>query len=88
MSSKKLINTGKLRNFLSDAMVKMEAGEMTAEDVGALAKLAGQINESLYAEIRFQRLQLELKREVGKFGELIIGDDEGNEKVRNPPEEK
>jgi len=86
--ARQLVSTGKLRTFLSDALVKMDAGEMTAEDVSAMAKLAGQINESLYAEIRFQRLQLELKREVGKFGELIIGDTDGNEKVRNPPEEK
>jgi hypothetical protein len=86
--SQKLTNTGRIRAFLSEAMVKIAAGEMTAEDAGTIAKLAGQVNESLYAEIRHQRLQLELKREVGKFGELVIGDGEGNEKVRNPPEEK
>lgn len=86
--SRKLNTTGSIRAFLSEAMVKVISGEMTAEEAGTIAKLAGQVNESLYAEIRHQRLQLELKREVGKFGQLIVGDDEGNQTVANPPENR
>jgi hypothetical protein len=39
-------------------------------------KLAAQVNESLYAEVKVARIQLELGREVTKFGGLQLGEDE------------
>jgi hypothetical protein len=80
--TQKIRKTGNLRAFLSDAMVKVVSGEMKPEQAQTVAKLAAQVNENLYAEIKTQRLHMELKREVGTFGEMVIGDDDGNEKVQ------
>jgi hypothetical protein len=86
--SRKLISTGNLRAFLSEAMVQMRDGNLRVEELSTLASTASAINNSLLAEIRYHRLQLDMGQQVDKFGQLVIGDADGNEKVRNPPEEQ
>lgn len=44
--------TSELRKFLADAMVKVQEGTMSIEKASSLQKMAGRINESLYAEAK------------------------------------
>lgn len=73
---KEIKTTGDLRKYLSDILVKVESDEVSIEKAGVIAKVTAQINESMHAEIRQQKLQLELKREVGALGKTLIGSGE------------
>ena len=71
---KQISTTGELRDFLSTLMVGVKDGVVTVEKASSIHKLAGQINESLYAEIKAARLQIDLKRDVVELGGLRVGE--------------
>ena len=50
--SGKVYTTGDLRNFLCAAIVAVEEGQLDLEKARQIAKLASQINDSFYAEIK------------------------------------
>lgn len=43
---------GELRGFLADVLLGIRAGDVTVEDANAIAKVAGQINQSLAVEVK------------------------------------
>lgn len=71
--AKSISTTGQLREFLVNMMVGVKDGTLSPDKASQITKLAGQANESLYAEIKAARLSLDLKREVGQLGGLSIG---------------
>ena len=61
-----------MRAFLVDAMTKVSDGTLPSDEARNIAKLAAQINENAYAEIKAAKLQIELGREVSKWGDLPV----------------
>lgn len=70
--------TGELRQFLINMMVGVKDGHVDVQKASQLTKLAGQINESIYAEIKTSRLLLDMEQKVQQFGSLSINDDSKN----------
>jgi len=73
----KIATTGQLRQFLADTLLAVRDGKMDTDKARNITKLAAQINESIYSEIKTARIMEDLGREVAGLGELKVG---GNEK--------
>ena len=71
----KITNTGELRAFLCSAINSVANGTMDVEEARNITKLAGQVNESLYAEVKVAKTKIELGQEAAKFGSLELGED-------------
>lgn len=71
------INTaGDLRQFLCNSIDSVAIGTLDIAKAREISKLAGQVNESIYAEVKVARMQIDLGKEAGKsfvLGELKMG---------------
>ena len=66
---------GQLRQFLVGIMTGIENGTFDLEAAGKITKLAAQVNESFYSEIKVASLRKELNQEDFKeHGKLSIGE--------------
>ena len=69
------INTaGDLRSFLCASINKVADGTMEITKAREITKLAAQVNESFYAEVKVARLQLDLGEQSAKLGKLSVGE--------------
>lgn len=68
----KITTSGDLREFLCSAINSVANGTMAIEKAREVTKLAGQVNESFYSEVKVARMQLDLGNEVSKLGTLDI----------------
>jgi len=67
------INTaGDLRKFLCNSINSVANGTMDIAKAREVTKLAGQVNESFYSEVKVARLQIDMKKEVHKLGSLPV----------------
>ena len=67
------INTaGDLRKFLCNSINSVANGTMDISKAREVTKLAGQVNESFYSEVKVARLQIDMKKEVHKLGSLPV----------------
>lgn len=64
--------SGELRKFLLDSINKVESGDMEEAQARNIIKMAGQVNESLYAEVKVSKTKLELGETVESFGKLNL----------------
>ena len=55
--------TGDLRKFLCNSISSVANGTMDIAKAREVTKLAGQVNESFYSEVKVARLQIDLKEE-------------------------
>ena len=62
-----------LRDFLVTMMVGVKDGVVAIEKASAITKIAGQVNESIYAEIKQARLQIDVAGDKVALGKLKIG---------------
>ena len=65
---------GDLRAFLSSALVELRNGTIDAAKANSIQRLASQINESMYAELKAMALMKTLAKNVDDFGNLLIAD--------------
>jgi hypothetical protein len=70
----KIKTTGQLRQFLADALLAVKNGQMDQDKARNITKIAAQINESIYSEIKTARILSELGREAAEMGALNVGD--------------
>ena len=67
------INTaGDLRKFLCNSINSVANGTMDISKAREATKLAGQVNESFYSEVKVARLQMDMEKEVHKLGSLPV----------------
>ena len=66
--------TGDLRKFLCNSISSVANGTMDIAKAREVTKLAGQVNESFYSEVKVARLQIDLKEEHDKFCLLYTSD--------------
>lgn len=63
-----------LRLFLANAIEDVAAGRLDVQRAAQIQKMAGQITESLYAEVKVRALQIALGRTVDvEIGRLELG---------------
>jgi hypothetical protein len=63
---------GQLRQFLANAILGVRDGTLKVSEATAIKKMAEEINESMYAEVKVARLQKDLDRTVLPFGTLPL----------------
>ena len=73
MSNKLMKTTGELRDFLATMMVGVKSGDIDIEKARNITKLAGQINESFYAEVKVAKVRAEAGEVMPKLGMMDIG---------------
>lgn len=73
--SSRIKTTGELRNFLADLLVGIKNGHVEPERARNITKMAAQINESFYSEIKIAKVQMEAGKEAQQLGALNIGQD-------------
>ena len=66
--------TGHLRETLTDAMLAVKSGTMDLDSARVLVKLAAQVNESIYSEVKAQTVRSDLADVA--MGELNLGSSE------------
>ena len=64
--------TGDLRKFLCSAINSVANGTMDISKAKEVTKLAGQVNESFYSEVKVARLQIDLQEKATKLGSLLV----------------
>jgi len=68
-----ITTTGQLRQFLAAALIAVKSGEMGLDEAARITKLAAQINEGFYSELKAQKIAVEIGSAVTPLGELPIG---------------
>jgi hypothetical protein len=71
--SGKIKTTGELRDFLANMMIGVKNGDLDLDKASRITKLAGQINESFYAEIKVAKTRAEAGAVMVDFGAMSIG---------------
>ena len=66
--------TGQLRDFLANMLVGVKNGDVKPEEARGIVKMAAQINESFYSEIKIQKVRVEAGEKLTDLGALPIGE--------------
>lgn len=69
----KIKTTGELRTFLADLLANVASGNADLDAARAMVKVAAQINESFYSEIKAAQVDIEAGKTARDLGELPIG---------------
>jgi hypothetical protein len=69
-------NVGQLREMIVDAMAAVRDGQMDLDKASRLTKLAAQVNESFYSEIKVARVRAEAGESMPALGTMPIGSTE------------
>lgn len=72
-ASRGIKNTGDLRKFLVETMENVRSGELEIEKALSVTRLASQVNESFYSEIKTARFLKESGKKYAEMGGLTIG---------------
>lgn len=70
--SKKIKTTEDLRDFLAVTMLAVKNGDIAVDRASQITKLAAQINESLYAEVKVNQVILAAAGQFSELGKLAI----------------
>lgn len=68
----KITTTGDLREMLCSAINGVANGTMDIAKAREMTKLAGQVNESFYSEVKVAKTKIELGKEADAIGMLSI----------------
>lgn len=68
----KISTAGDLREFLCSSINAVANGTMDIAKAREVTKLAGQVNESFYSEVKVARLQMDMQREAAELGKLPV----------------
>ena len=68
----KILNVGDLREFLCSTLNQVANGTCDISKAREITKLASQVNESFYSEVKVASTQVGLGREAAELGKLKI----------------
>lgn len=74
--SAKIKTTGQMREFLAKIMSDVQTGEIDLDKASKITKLAGQVNESFYAEIKVAKVRTEAGEQMTPLGDMPINKSE------------
>jgi hypothetical protein len=69
-------NSGDLRAFLCNAMVDVRNGTLEVDKASVIQKLATQVNENMYAEVKVSKMLADAERGHYVLGQLPLQDAE------------
>ena len=72
-SQPKIRTTGDLRTLLCDLLSKLENGSADLDAARTMVKVAAQVNESFYSEIKVAQVHMEAGRPAADLGNLPVG---------------
>ena len=72
--SVKLKTTGELRDFLAQMLLGVKNGDLDLDKASRITKMAAQIHESFYSEIKIAKVQLEAGNQVAALGSLPLNE--------------
>lgn len=72
LPTKAIKTTGDLREFLVNMMVGVKNGDLDIQEANSINKLAAQVNESFYSEIKIAKISAESGQQVVELGQLGI----------------
>lgn len=67
---------GQLRQFLCNMILGIKNGDLELNKATQITKMAEQITNSLYSEMKMQQLQLSAGRQYYAIGQMPVGNDE------------
>lgn len=73
-ASNRIKTTGELRDFLAMMMLGVKNGDLDLDKARNITKLAGQINESFYAEVKVAKVRAEAGQIMPALGAMKVGD--------------
>lgn len=65
--------TGDLRRFLAKTITDVSEHKVSVDEASRIVKLAAQLNENFYAEVKVARLKKDLSLNIPDVGGLPIG---------------
>lgn len=71
--AKSLKTTADMRQFLADLMVGVKNGHADLDVASRITKLAAQVNESFYAEIKVAKIRADAGEQMIGLGDMPIG---------------
>ncbi len=72
--STKIKTTGQLREFLVNMIMGVKNGDVSTSAAKDITKLAAQVHESFYSEIKIALMQNSIGAEAKKLGDLPINE--------------
>lgn len=72
--NKMVQTTGALRDFLANMMIGVKNGTVDLDKASRITKLAGQINESFYAEVKVAKIRAEAGEVMPALGAMKVGE--------------
>lgn len=72
--STQIKTTGQLREFLVNMLIGVKNGDLDESKARNITKMAAQINESFYSEIKIAKIQLDAGKSAEELGKLRIGE--------------
>lgn len=68
----KINTSGELREFLATMLLGVKNGDLDTDKARNITKMASQINESFYSEIKIQKVRMEAGQAAFALGSLPI----------------
>lgn len=79
----KIQTAGQLRIFLCNMILGIKNGDIEINKATQITKMAEQITNSLYSEMKMQQLQIQAGNKHYLIGQLPLGDEEEIEVIEN-----
>lgn len=70
--AKSIRTTGELREFLVNMIIGVKDGDVNPDAARNITKMAAQVNESFYSEIKIAKVQIEAGNTAAELGLLPI----------------
>jgi len=70
----KIKTTGELRDFIAQTMESVRTGGIALDKAAQITKLAGQLNESFYSEVKVYQAYITAGKVTTDLGKLRIGE--------------
>lgn len=70
--AKSLQTTGQLREFLANMLLGIKSGDVKFQEANSMTRMASQINESFYSEIKIAKVRKDAGSTVAELGALPL----------------
>ena len=70
--SASISTTGQLREFLSNMLIGVKDGKISTDQASRMVKIAQQITESFYSEVKVKQVHLQAGESIHALGALPV----------------
>jgi hypothetical protein len=83
MKNVNIQTAGQLRQFLCNMILGIKNGDLELNKATQITKMAEQITNSLYSEMKMQQLQIAAGRQYEAIGQMALGDVDSSEVIEH-----